>query len=128
MNVLQQIQDITSRDKRYALESYLFVLEAINYTRKKFRKKKHVTGQELLEGIKELALVHYGTMSKIVFEHWGISQTVDFGHIVFNMVNGGILSKTEEDDLNDFENGYDFESVFVKDYVFSIKGNKRGKK
>lgn len=127
MNVLQQIQSILKKDKRYALEGYFFVLEAVNYTRKKFRKTKHVTGQELLEGIKELALVHYGAMAKVVFEHWGISRTVDFGYMVFNMVNEGVLSKTEEDSLSDFQNVYDFDAVFVKNYVFTIKERKHGK-
>ncbi len=82
--------------------------------------KKHVTGKQLLEGIKELALKRFGALAKMVFEHWGVRETIDFGNIVFNMVEEGILSKTEEDSIEDFRNVYDFEEVFVKNYKFEF--------
>ncbi|MCK4755553.1 hypothetical protein KAS56_01315, partial [candidate division WOR-3 bacterium] len=110
------------------VEAYLFVLEALFCTRKKFKKEKHVSGQELLEGIKDLALNRYGSTAKMVFNHWGIKKTVDLGDIVFNMVNAKLLSKTEEDSLDDFKDVYNFEDVFIKDYQFEIKVLKNGNK
>lgn len=124
MNDFQKLYDITQDDTRYALEAYMFVLEALQYTRTRFHKEKHVSGQELLEGIKDLALTRFGAMAIAVFEHWGIRQTIDFGHIVFNMVNNQILHKTEEDSLEDFRDYFDFEKVFVEDYRFNIKNIK----
>lgn len=109
-----------ARDPRYRIEAYIFVLEALYYAREKFRVKKHVTGKQLLEGIKELALKRFGALAKMVFEHWGVRETIDFGNIVFNMVEEGILSKTEEDSIEDFRNVYDFEEVFVKNYKFEF--------
>ncbi|MCK4674060.1 hypothetical protein KAT67_08775, partial [candidate division WOR-3 bacterium] len=81
-----------------------------------------------LEGIKDLALNRYGSTAKMVFNHWGIKKTVDLGDIVFNMVNAKLLSKTEEDSLDDFKDVYNFEDVFIKDYQFEIKVLKNGNK
>ncbi|MGB9719869.1 MAG: Minf_1886 family protein [bacterium] len=113
------------KDPRYRLEAYIFVLEALHYARGKFNVEKHVTGKQLLEGIKELAIKKYGTMAKMVFEHWGVKKTVDFGNIVFNMVQEHVLSKTEEDKLEDFNEVYDFEEVFVKNYEFDFNNENR---
>lgn len=107
---------ILKKDPRYKIEAYIFVLEALYYSREKFKVEKHVTGKQLLEGIKELALKRFGSMAKMVFEYWGVKKTIDFGNIVFNMVNEKLLSKTEEDKIEDFEDVYDFDDVFVKGY------------
>ena len=128
MSDIQTLRKIVEKDPRYPVEAYLFVLEALFCTRKKFKKEKHVSGQELLEGIKDLALNRYGSTAKMVFNHWGIKKTVDLGDIVFNMVNAKLLSKTEEDSLDDFKDVYDFEDVFIKDYQFEIKVLKNGNK
>ncbi len=108
--------EILKRDKRYKLEAYLFLLESLDYARKIFNKPKHVTGQELLAGIKELAKERFGRMAKMVFATWGVKTTDDFGEIVFNLVDAGLLSKTAEDKKEDFYNVYNFDEVFVKDY------------
>lgn len=128
MSDIQTLRKIVEKDPRYPVEAYLFVLEALFCTRKKFKKEKHVSGQELLEGIKDLGLNRYGSTAKMVFNHWGIKKTVDLGDIVFNMVNAKLLSKTEEDSLDDFKDVYNFEDVFIKDYQFEIKVLKNGNK
>jgi uncharacterized repeat protein (TIGR04138 family) len=121
MSDIRILKNIVEKDSRYPMEAYVFVLEALFHTRKKFRIKTHVTGQQLLEGIRDFALRRYGLMTKTVFEHWGIKETLDFGNIVFNMVNEKILSKTEHDKLDDFKDVYDFDEVFVKDYQLKVK-------
>lgn len=120
MDNIQTLRRITERDPRYSLEAYLFVLEALFHTRRIFKKEKHASGRELLEGIKDLALNRYGSMAKIVFEHWGIRETLDFGHIVFNMVDEHVLSKTADDRLSDFEKVFDFTDVFEKGYKINV--------
>jgi len=112
----EKLAEILKRDKRYKLEAYLFLLESLDYARKIFNKPKHVTGQELLAGIKELAKERFGRMAKMVFATWGVKTTDDFGEIVFNLVDAGLLSKTAEDKKEDFYNVYNFDEVFVKDY------------
>ncbi len=111
-----RLRQIAEKDHRYQVEAYIFVLEALQYTRQNLQIRGHVTGQQLLRGIKMLGLKHYGAMAKLVFEHWGVTKTVDFGNIVINMVNEKILSKTPEDSIDDFKDVYDFEDVFVKEY------------
>ncbi len=113
---------ILENDPRYDISAYIFVIEALEYARQKFNVEKHVTGKQLLEGIKELAIKRFGPMAKMVFEYWGVKKTIDFGNIVFNMLKENILTKTEEDSLQDFDEVYDFEEVFVKNYEPEFNG------
>ncbi|MCX7722391.1 MAG: hypothetical protein N2379_04945 [Verrucomicrobiae bacterium] len=120
------IEQILAKDKRYARDAYEFVREALDYTQKKLFKHKpretpHVTGQELLEGIREFALQRFGPLTLLVFDEWGIRSTEDFGEIVFNMVDAGLLAKTEKDSRADFANGYDFDEAFRQPFLPSSK-------
>lgn len=110
------ISMIRQEDPRYHEDAYAFILEAISFTQKKNRRLKHVTGQELLEGIKILLMRQFGPMTISVLHHWGIRSTEDFGQIVFSLVNNKLLSKTDEDRLEDFKDVYDFEKVFRDGY------------
>ena len=114
------VEAICEKDGRYRADSYEFVMQALGYTQKQLKRSGHVSGKELLDGIRRFALETYGPMARTVLEYWGIKKTGDFGTIVFNMIEGKILSKTDSDSLIDFENVYDFESAFkpvVKDFV-----------
>ncbi|MCX5681299.1 MAG: hypothetical protein NT079_03360 [Candidatus Omnitrophica bacterium] len=106
------LDTICHSDPRYKREAYEFVMEALNYTQKRFRRSKHVTGEELLVGIRQLLQRKFGLMALTVLDHWGVKSTEDFGHLVFNLVSHKILSKTEEDTIESFRNGYDFREVF----------------
>ena len=115
------IERIMERDARYNPDAYLFVREGLDFTVKLHKKTgqvatRHVTGQELLEGLRRYALQQFGPMTKTVLSYWGVKRCEDFGEIVFNMVDGGILGKQERDSRDDFKGGYDFDEVFVKPY------------
>ncbi len=105
-----------ANDPRYKIEAYAFVHDALSHTWRQLKQRRHVTGRELLDGVKDLALIRYGPMAKAVLNSWGVMTTDDIGAIVFNLVDAGILSKTEEDRLEDFHNVYDFDEVFVRSY------------
>ncbi len=112
---------ILAKDPRYQSEAYLFVKEALDYTQKLVGKPsrdevRHVSGQELLEGIRAFALTQFGPMATLVFEEWGVRRCEDFGEIVFNLVEIGLLGKTEKDSRADFQNGYDFDTAFRKPF------------
>ncbi len=111
-NFYQVVDQICAKDSRYKPDSYEFVLQALTFTQKEFKKNSHVSGKELLEGIRKFALDQYGAMAKTVLQHWGITRTSDFGNIVFNMVENKLLSKTEDDTHHDFDEVYDFEVAF----------------
>ena len=110
------VLDICSKDNRYDPQAYEFVMEALHYSQKKYKREKHVSGFELLGGIKLLALQKFGPMARTVLKYWGINQTDDFGNIVFNLVEYRILSKNEQDHYESFKNAYDFEEVFDQGY------------
>ena len=100
----------------YELEAYQFVLEALEYTLESCSEVRHVTGQELLAGIRSYAKVQFGPMAKHVFNEWGVHATRDFGKIVFLLVERGLLRKTDDDRLEDFADVYDFQTVFEREY------------
>ena len=110
------LAEIYETDTRYRPDAYEFVLEALNFTQKKYRRTKHVTGDELLRGIRDLLMERFGPMALTVLRYWRVCSTEDFGHIVFNLVEKKVLSKTEEDNIEGFRNEYDFEEVFEKGY------------
>jgi uncharacterized repeat protein (TIGR04138 family) len=136
----QALEQIRARDPRYARDAYLFVREALDHTQKRALKSlresrgsretksaeelpvRHVSGEELLEGIRVYALDQFGPMVPTVFEEWGIHACADFGEIVFNMVEIGLLAKTEQDSRDDFKNGYTFDDAFRKPFLPERKG------
>ena len=120
MNFYKKIREIAGKDRRYEPDAYEFAMQALLFTQKKLNRKGHLTGRELLDGIKELGLDQYGPMAKTVFLHWGITTTADFGEIVFNMVENGLMGKTENDSREDFKNVYDFDQAFDMSSRFKL--------
>jgi uncharacterized repeat protein (TIGR04138 family) len=121
INFDEAVEKILAKDPRYAREAYHFVREALDYSQKHIGKEnrsaiRHITGQELLDGIRQFALNQFGPMAVTVFEEWGIHNCRDFGEIVFNMVEISLLAKTETDGRDDFNNGYDFTDAFRKPF------------
>lgn len=120
------IADLVAADPRYQRDAYLFLRDGLEYTQRILKREvgtrtRHITGQELLEGLREYALKEYGPMALTVLAEWGIHRSEDFGDIVFNMVEHGILSKTEADSREDFRGGYDFEQAFRSPFRPSVK-------
>jgi len=110
------VKSILQKDKKYNAEAYEFVREALDYTRVWMGRRGHVSGQELLEGIRKYALDQFGPMAKTVLNLWGITTCEDFGKIVFNLIDQRVLAKTPQDSLDDFRRGYDFDEAFEKPY------------
>ena len=126
-----KIKEIIKKDPRYSIKAYQFVFEALDYTTNMLGKNqhkttdvdRHVTGKQLMEGIRKFALKQFGFMSLTVFEQWGIKQDADFGNIVFNLVESGLMGKTETDSRDDFKNIYDLKKVFDEGFKFDGKYN-----
>ena len=112
-SIYELLEPITAKDSRYTAQAYIFVREGLDHTVRNLKKMRHVSGQELLEGMREYALQEYGPVTKRVLSEWGINECVDFGNIVFNLVEEGLLGKTEEDSIEDFTGGYDFHEAFM---------------
>src|SRR6516165_8739451 len=121
LNFDEVLDRIMSQDSRFHRQAYLFLREALDHTQKRLSQPKktqpqHVSGKDLLQGLRDYALAQYGPMSKTVLNEWGIHRCEDFGEIVFNMVDEGLLSKTESDSRDDFKNGYDFDEAFCRPF------------
>lgn len=110
------LDDIIARDPRFKPEAYAFIHDAISHTWSRLSERRHVTGQELCEGCRELALSMYGPMAKAVLNSWGVRSTDDFGSLVYNMIDAGLMSKTDEDSIQDFHAVYDFDDALVTSY------------
>ena len=73
---------------------------------------RHISGADLCLGLRDYAVGQYGLMARSVLRHWHINTCEDFGHIVFAMVEAGLMFKTEEDSIKDFQGVYDFSNAF----------------
>ena len=120
MNKVFALLKLIDKDKRYDPEAYSFIMASLDFTMKRLKRKGHITGQELADGIKDYALDQFGPMARVVLEKWGIKSTNDFGEIVFNLIGSGLLGKTEEDRKEDFNNRYDFKEAFDKGCKYSL--------
>ncbi len=118
----EALDSIVRSDPRYQRDAYVFLRDALDFTTKQQKKTKgtsvrHVTGPELLDGLRQYALKEFGPMVMTVFDNWGVHSSKDIGHMVFNLIGAGIFGKTEEDSIEDFRDVYDFEEVFVKPFA-----------
>jgi uncharacterized repeat protein (TIGR04138 family) len=126
-----KLDEVVQRDPRYTYEAYEFVFAALAHTQRLLgrvpppegtsEQDYHVSGRQLLEGIRDLALREYGLMARTVFRIWGINSTADVGEIVFNLVEANLMSKTAEDARDDFRDVYDLDQVLVRDYRIDFK-------
>lgn len=110
------LKRLLEKDPRYAAEAYGFLRAGLEFTVRRLEKPRHVSGQELLEGLRIFALAEFGPMAKTVLNGWGVLSTDDFGEMVFNLVEAGLLGKTEEDRREDFSDGFDFDEAFCEPF------------
>jgi len=139
---------LINQDRRYPIEAYLFVREALAFasdakelgtyaacetgelgrgeeTLKRSRRERHLSGQELCEAIRQFAVNQYGYMAKVVLNRWGIRETRDFGEIVYNMINVGIMKKSNRDRKSHFDGVYDFDDVFENEFAMCCPKSSR---
>lgn len=131
-SLLQLIKE----DKRYALDAYVFVREALSYAADALemgaishpepsltlddnlddRGERHLTGQQLCDAIRQYALNQFGYLAQTVLKSWGVETTSAFGDIVYNMINVGLMRKSPSDRRSHFDDVYDFEEVFTEKF------------
>ena len=116
--VLDQLQE---RNPRFHARSYEFVMMALHSVIQSLGEPRHISGRELSEGVRELALGQYGVLAGTVLEHWGIHATQDLGDIVFALVDCGVLVKREDDRKDDFRDVFDFEEAFELGYPWGAQ-------
>jgi uncharacterized repeat protein (TIGR04138 family) len=127
-----RLAEVVAKDPRYAYEAYEFVFQGLSYTQKVLGREPdaaqgdqpleqyHVSGAELAEGMRQLALREFGFMARTVFHMWGVRRTNDFGEIVFNLIDAGLMSRASEDSRRDFHELYDFEEALVQEFRIEL--------
>ena len=116
--ILEKIQNLIDSNPQYKFETYSFILAALHFTMSSLPKPRHITGREFCDGTRRYAIDQFGPLAKTVLEHWGIKETLDFGKIVFALVEIGLMRKTDEDSLDDFKDAYDFKQAFDSKVIF----------
>ena len=115
--ILDQLRE---RNPRFHGRAYLFLLSSLHAVLEELEEPRHISGRELAQGVRNLALDRFGPMAKTVLGHWGVHNTDDLGEIVFALVECGILIKQEGDNREDFRDVYDFEEAFEQDYPWGM--------
>lgn len=123
---------IVRHDSRYPYEAYLFIFEALAHTQRRLgrglalepgeagtRPERHVSGRELLDGIRDFARQEFGLMAPVVFQLWNIHRTDDFGEIVFNLIDANLLSKNAQDSRGDFHELFNLREALTHGYSFT---------
>lgn len=110
---------IRLREPRFHEHAYLFVLASLEHCQAQLRERRHISGRELVEACRSLALERYGVLARLVLEHWGVRSTADIGDIVFTLVDAQLLLSQPSDTRDDFAEVFDFENAFEREYPWS---------
>lgn len=119
---------------RFPIDAFLFVQRGLDFTVCRLHgepdpldeppedhvdNSRHVSGQELCRGLRDFAIHEYGLMARTVLARWGITSSRDFGEVVFAMVEGGLMHKTDDDTIRDFLDVFDFTTAFAPGLMLS---------
>lgn len=88
-----------------------FVHAALDMAVSRLPKRGHVSGQAVALAFREVLWSAFGITSRIVMEDFGLHSTRDIGQVVLEMVDVGIMSATEDDTIDDFNDVYPWESL-----------------
>lgn len=117
------LEQVVRETDRYPIDAFHFIHQGLGFTVERMHGKnedekvvRHISGRELASGLRDFAQERWGLMARTVLHRWSINGTIDFGRIVFALVENGLLAKTEEDRLDDFANVYDFREAFDGGY------------
>ncbi|MFQ6048598.1 MAG: Minf_1886 family protein [Phycisphaerae bacterium] len=122
------LEEVARQAGCYPPEAYEFVREGLNYTVQRVhgdpsslpQGQRHISGQQLCWGLRELALQKWGLMASAVLRRWNITSTYDFGRIVFALVENGLMQKQPSDSIEDFKDVYDFAEALDRDYQIAL--------
>ncbi len=123
----KSMEQVIAEDGRYPLEAYGFLHEGLNkavqsvYGDRGGGGQHHVTGRELCEGLRDLATERWGMLARTVLARWNIRRTIDFGNMVYTLIEHNFMRKTDEDSLEDFRDVFDFDEAFGEYHAFELK-------
>lgn len=110
--MIDELRRLVAEEACFPVEAYLFLYEALDRAQRSAGSRRHVSGPELLEGIRLLAIERFGPLAKMVLDHWKVTKTADFGLMVFHLVDRGLMGKTDDDCVEDFTGVFEFSEAF----------------
>lgn len=125
-----ELAEVINIDRRFPVEAYEFLMHALSHTQEMLGKApdapsvedeseiRHVTGPQLMEGVRDLACDQFGMMAPAVFRLWGIRETADFGTMVYRLIDAGVWRRSSSDRVEDFDDCFDFQQAFVDEFTF----------
>ncbi|MEM1356461.1 MAG: Minf_1886 family protein [Planctomycetota bacterium] len=131
-----ELQEVASKT-RYPIDAFLFVQRGLDFTVRRlhgemdpleedldefpddYESSRHVNGQDLCRGLRDFAIKEYGMLARTVLRRWNITACRDFGEIVFAMVDGGLMRKTDNDSIRDFHGVFEFSTAFAPELMLS---------
>lgn len=122
MQFEQSVYSILQREKRFDAHAYFFLKDALDYTLKRVTEEnrgraRHVTGPELLEGFRDLALDQFGPMASTLMREWGLRECQDVGDIVFHLIEEQVFGKQDSDQREDFSGSFDLVESLVTPFL-----------
>ncbi len=129
---LQAMRKLLRDDSRFKIEAYQFIRESLQYAHEHMDiiapgdasdpdAPRHVTGQQLCEACRLYAIEQYGFLAKMVLANWGISETGDFGELVYNLIRIEQMRKSDTDRREDFDDVYNFETAFEPKFELATR-------
>ena len=122
------MEEVIRADGRYPLEAYAFLHDGLGRAVKETHgpepgegEQRHVSGQDLCAALRDLAIERWGMLARTVLRKWKINETIDFGNMVYLLIEHGLMRKTEEDSIEDFRDVFDFEEAFAAGGEFELK-------
>lgn len=110
------MERIRAREPRFHESAYLFVLGALEFCQSRLPERRHISGRELAEACRDMALDRYGVLAQLVLERWGVTSTADIGDVVFTLVELGLLISQPNDSRDEFVGVFEFDEAFEREY------------
>jgi uncharacterized repeat protein (TIGR04138 family) len=115
----KSLSRIASTDGRYGRGAFKFVYDGLSYTVKNItQERRHISGQTLCEGLRQMAMEKYGRLALLVLNTWGLKTTRDFGEIVYLLIDHELMSAQPTDTIDDFNDVYEFQATFRDQFTF----------
>lgn len=118
----ESVASIIRREARYDALAYHFLKDALDYTLKMVIEEnggrgRHVSGKELLEGFRDLALEQFGPMASTLMDEWGVKECRDVGNMVFHLIDEQVFGRQESDKPEDFDGVFDFRKALREPFL-----------
>ena len=118
----QSVVSIIRREGRYDAHAYFFLKDSLDFTLKRVMeetggKGRHVSGKELLEGFRDLALEQFGPMAATLMDEWGVMECRDVGNMVFLLIEEQVFGRQESDKPEDFDSAFDFRKALREPFL-----------